>query len=104
MSKSPAGSRCPKKFGFAGSKPTSSLIPIAPSCSEKIAALVARRWLPAVVLKRNSAFWPLQVQNAVLSRVGVEGPPVQCFARSASAFFGAKLHLANDGTAFVPIS
>src|SRR2546421_2178952 len=103
MSKSLLGSCCPKKFGFAGWKPTFSLIPIAPSCCEKIAALVARRWLPTVVSKRNSAFWPPHVQTFVLSAVGVDGPPVQCFARIASAFFALKLYFLNVGAAFGPI-
>src|SRR5665213_3096818 len=79
-------------------------MPMAPSCCEKIAALVARRWLPAVVPQRNSAFWPPHVQIAVLFRVGFVGPPVQCAFSIASALPGAELYFAKCGTAFVPIS
>ena len=79
-------------------------MPIAPSCCEKIAALVARRWLPAVVLNRISVFMPLHVQVAVLPRVGTAGPPVQpCALSSAMAFFGAKFHFVYHGFAFGPM-
>src|SRR4051794_34215317 len=105
MSKSWFGRRCPKKFGFAGSKPGTTLMPTACSCCEKIATEVARRWLPAVVLKRTVAGVPPHVQNELLFRVGTDGPPVQCAFRSAIAAFCENLYsFVYHDTAFVPIS
>src|SRR5919198_5210849 len=82
MSKSWFGSRVPKKFGFAGSNAGVVLMPIACRFCWKIAALVARRWLPAVGCQRNSALRPAHVQIAVLSLLGEAGPPVQPCALS----------------------
>src|SRR5437879_2665959 len=110
MSKSWFGSRVPKKVGFAGSNAGVTLMPTACRFWAKIAALVARRWLPAVVFQRNSAFRPAQVQMSLLSWffvVGFQdaGPPVQpCALRSAMALAGLKFHLLNCGTALTPSS
>src|SRR5438105_8659496 len=105
MSKSWFGSRVPKKVGFAGSNAGVTLMPIACRFWAKIAALVARRWLPAVVFQRNSAFRPAQVQIAELSLLGAAGPPVQPWAlRRAMAFVALKFHLLNWGRALTPSS
>src|ERR1017187_7240310 len=79
-----------------------SWMPIDFSCCVQIAVLVARRWLPAVVSYLSSAFWPPQVQIAVLLAAGFDGPPVQCAASRALAFFWLKFQIAKCGTAESP--
>src|SRR6185312_14168200 len=71
---------------------TSSLIPTAISCCLKIWPLCTRD-ARLVVSKRNSVFWPPQVQTLLLPALGEEGPPVQpCDLRSLIAPFGLKLY------------
>ena len=77
----------------------SSWMPIDFSCWVKMATLVARRWLPAVVSYFSSALTPLQVQMAELFAVGLDGPPVQCAASSARAFVWLKFQMAKCGIA-----
>ena len=63
-----ARERLPEEVGFAGSKLHIELDADRIELRVEDRGLVARRWLPAVVSKRNSAFWPAHVQIAVLLR------------------------------------
>src|SRR6185312_14019233 len=102
-SKSWFGSVVPKKFGFAGWKIGFTLIPTACHCCAKIAAEVARRWLPALVVNRIDTGVPPHVQYLSLLRVGTDGPPVHpCALNSEIAFFCENSYSAKYGFAFVP--
>ena len=72
-------------------------MPIALASALAIASEVARTELPDVHDQLTVAGRPEHCQTFELLGSTDEGPPVQCFARRASAFAGLKFHLAKSG-------
>src|SRR5581483_6557354 len=96
-SKPPDGRPDDPKMTFAGIGLSFTWTPIDFSSSLAIASDVARTELPDVHDQLIVAGRPWQVQTFVFPGSTDDGPPVQFFAISASAFCGLKFHFWKSG-------
>ncbi len=76
------------KMTFAGSDASTISTPMFFSCALMSASCVVRVAFDAVHVNLNDALKPVQVKIAEFLDEGADGPPLQCFFSSPSAFAG----------------